>query len=55
MKSNSKYNGSNEYQKAIDFLEKGCKCGCFSRIPKEEFAELRNLFKLFLKQSKTYF
>ena len=54
-KCNNEYNGSNEYQKAIDFLEKGCKCGCFSRIPKEEFAELRNLFKLFLKQSKTYF
>ena len=55
MKSNNKYNGSNEYQKAIDFLEKGCDCGCSSRIPKEEFAELRNHFKLLLKQNKTYF
>ena len=55
MKSNNKYNGSNEYQKAIDFLKKGCKCGCSSRIPKEEFAELRNPFKLFLNQNKTYF
>src|SRR6185295_3690912 len=34
MKSNNKYNGSNEYEKAIDFLEKGCKCGCSLRIPK---------------------
>ena len=43
MKSNNKsnnYNGSNEYQKAIDFLEKGCDCSCSLRIPKEEFAEL---------------
>ena len=40
MKSNN-HNGSNEYQKAIDFLEKGCKCGCSSRIPKEEFAAHR--------------
>ena len=32
MENNNKYNGSNEYQKAIDFLEKGCGCGCSSRI-----------------------
>ena len=44
MKSNNKYNSSNEYQKAIDFLEKGCDCGCSSRIPKEGFAELRESF-----------
>ena len=37
MKSN-KYNGSNECQKAIGSLEKGCGCGCSSRIPKEGFA-----------------
>ena len=54
MKSNNKYNGSNEYQKAVDFLEKGCDCGCSSRIPKEQLAE-GNLFKLFLNQNKTYF
>ena len=42
---NNKYNGSNEYQKAIDFLEKGCNCGCSSRIPKEQFAELRESFQ----------
>ena len=45
MKNNNKYSGSNEYQKAIDFLEKGCKCGCSSRIPKEQFAELRESFQ----------
>src|SRR5690242_7140701 len=42
---NNKYNGSNEYEKAIDFLEKRCKCGCSSKIPKEEFAELRESFQ----------
>jgi hypothetical protein len=51
MKSN---NGSNEYQKAVDFLEKGCGCGCSSRIP-EGFAELGESFKLSLDQNKTYF
>ena len=50
MKSNNKnkYNGSNEYLKAINFLEKGCDCGCSSRIPKEEFAELRESVIVFL-------
>ena len=38
---NNKHNGSNEYQKAIDFLEKGCNCGCSSRILKENFVNLR--------------
>ena len=47
MKSSNKYNGSNEYQKAIDFLEKGCNCGCSSRTSKEEFAELRELRESF--------
>ena len=41
--------GSNEYQKAIDFLEKGCVCGCSSRIPKEGFAELRESFQALTK------
>ena len=36
MKIINKYNGSNEYEKAIDFLEKGCDYGCSSRIPKEQ-------------------
>ena len=43
MKSNN-YNGSNEYQKAIDFLKKGCDCSCSPRILKEQFAELRESF-----------
>ena len=49
MKNNNKYNGSNEYQKAIDFLERGCKCSCSLRIPKEEFAELRESFQALSK------
>ncbi len=41
---NNNYNSSNKYKKAINFLEKGCKCDCSLRIPKEEFAELRESF-----------
>ena len=55
MKGNNKYNGSNEYQKAIDFLEKSCKCGCSSRIPKEEFAELREYFQALSKSEQDIF
>src|SRR5207247_7872592 len=55
MKSDNKYNGSNEYQKAIDFLEKGCKCGCSSRIPKEQFAELRESFQALSKSEQDIF
>ena len=51
----NKYNGSNEYQKAIDFLEKGCDCGCFSRIPKEQFAELRESFQALTKSEQDIF
>ena len=30
----------NEYEKALQFLEVGCGCGCSAKLPKEEFAEL---------------
>ena len=44
-----------EYQKAIQFLEKGCKCGCSDKLPKEEFAQLRSDFQLLSKiQQDTY-
>ena len=33
----------NEYEKAIRFLETGCSCGCSKMIPKEKFAELREV------------
>ena len=55
MKSNNKCNGSNEYQKAIDFLEKGCDCDCSSRIPKEQFAELRESFQALTKLEQDIF
>ena len=51
----NKCNGSNEYQKAIDFLEKGCNCGCSSRIPKEQFAELRESFQALSKPEQDIF
>ena len=46
---NNNYNSFNEYEKAINFLEKDCKCNCSSRIPKKEFAELREFFQAFFK------
>src|SRR6266540_1101140 len=52
---NNNYNSSNKYEKAINFLEKGCKCGCSSRIPKEEFAELRKSFQAFFKVKQNIF
>src|SRR2546421_11227420 len=55
MKNNNKYNGSNEYEKAINFLEKGCNCGCSSRIPKEQFAELRESFQALSKTEQDIF
>src|SRR2546423_14193847 len=54
-KSNNKYNGSNEYEKAINFLKKGCDCGCSSRIPKEEFAALRESFQALSKSEQDIF
>ena len=38
-----KYNINNnftKYEKAIKFLDMGCRCGCFAKIPREKFAEL---------------
>src|SRR5215218_9719833 len=57
MKSNvnNNHNGSNEYEKAIDFLEKACSCGCSSRIPKEEFAELSESFQALSKPEQDIF
>ena len=51
----NKCNGSNEYQKAINFLEKGCKCSCSSRISKEHFAELRESFQALSKSEQDIF
>src|SRR3954452_15457142 len=55
MKSNNEYNGSNEYKKAVDSLEKSCKCGCSSVVPKENFAELRESFQALSKPEQDIF
>src|SRR5690349_2454438 len=36
----------NEYEKALQFLEVGCGCGCSAKLPKEEFAELCEAFHI---------
>src|SRR4051794_36574280 len=38
------YNFS-EYKKALEFLKKGCKCGCSSKVPQDKFAQLRTQFQ----------
>jgi len=38
-----------EYEKALRFLEVGCGCGCSAKLPKEEFAELRDSFQALTK------
>ena len=39
----SEYYASTEYEKAMRFLERGCNCGCSKKIPRENFAELREV------------
>ncbi|CAG8788419.1 3340_t:CDS:2, partial [Racocetra persica] len=34
-----------EYKKALEFLKKGCKCGCSTKIPQDKFAQLRTQFQ----------
>ena len=45
----------NEYNKALQFLEKGCSCGCSSKLPKETFAELREAFQALSKVEQDIF
>jgi len=46
MKDDSKYiNNFSEYEKALQFLEKGCECGCSAKLPKEKFAKRRADFQ----------
>jgi len=54
MKS-SNHNFSNKYQKAIDFLELGCGCGCSAKLSKEEFAELQEAFQVLNKIEQDIF
>ena len=46
---------STEYKKAIHFLEVGCGCGCSTKVPKEEFAELRAAFQALTKPEQDIF
>ena len=45
----------NEYEKALHFLEMGCGCGCSTKMPKEEFAELREDFQALTKPEQDIF
>ena len=49
---NNHWNSSTEYEKAMRFLEIGCDCGCSKKIPRENFAELRELL---LDPNRIYF
>ena len=42
-------------KKQLIFLEKGCNCDCSSRIPKGEFAELRESFQALTKSEQDIF
>jgi hypothetical protein len=53
--TNSEYNGSTEYEKAIRFLEMGCNCGCSTMIPRERFAELREAFQALSRSEQDIF
>ena len=45
----------NEYEKALHFLKVGCGCGCSTKMPKEEFAELREDFQALTKSEQDIF
>ena len=45
----------NKYEKALQFLEVGCGCGCSAKLSKKEFAELHEAFKLCQNQNKMHF
>jgi hypothetical protein len=50
-----KNDGSTEYEQAINFLEKGCHCGCSAKVPKQSFAELREAFQALSKPEQDSF
>ena len=56
MKETHRYiNNFSEYDKALQFLEKGCKCGCSAVLPKEKFAKLRVDFQSLSKSEQDAF
>ncbi|KAG9302527.1 hypothetical protein G9A89_007231 [Geosiphon pyriformis] len=44
-----------EYEKAMPFLEIGCNCGCSKMIPRERFAELREVFQALSRSEQDIF
>ena len=54
MKEN-KHNNFTEYEKAINFLQNGCNCGCSNKILKEKFAEIREDFQALSKSEQDIF
>ena len=52
---NNEYSDSSEYEKAILFLEIGCKCGCSKMISREKFAELREAFQALSRSEQDIF
>jgi hypothetical protein len=56
MNQNHKYiNNFTEYEKALQFLEKGCKCGCSAILPREKFAKQRARFQFLSKEAREIF
>ena len=44
-----------EYEKAIDYLKKGCDCKCYQKISAIEFAETREDFQALSRSNKDIF
>ena len=56
MKQSHKYtNNFSEYEKALQFLKKGCECNCSKKVPPEEFAQLRSDFQTLPKSEQDSF
>jgi hypothetical protein len=56
MKKTHEYNTNyTEYKQALQFLKKGCKCGCSKKVPKEKFAKLRLNFQNLPKSEQDSF
>ena len=45
-------NFKEEYNKAIQFLKKGCKCRCSDKVHSEEFAKIRARFQTLSKKEQ---
>jgi hypothetical protein len=56
MRKTLQYNTNfTEYNKAIQFLGKGCKCGCSNKVPPKKFAQLRSDFQNLSKKEQDSF